>query len=104
MKSNSTMRIVSAAAAAAMLTGCVCNGTERSFREIDRKYANSAWSAAAIYIPIVGPIFIGIPMMLTKSTDYYKALLNMPETEGYEALRYSQRFNFMYHPDELLRY
>ena len=101
MKTKSLSRSLVAATAAVMLAGCVCDGTERSFREIDRKYANSLWSAAAIYTPIIGPIFIGIPMMLIKDTDYYKALLKMPETEGYEVLRHSQRFNFMYHPNNL---
>jgi len=104
MKTKTLTRIPIAAAIAAALTGCVCDGTESSFREIDRKYANSAWSAAAIYTPIIGPLFIGIPMMLIKDNDYSKALLRMPATEGYEVLRHSQRFNFMYHPDELLRY
>ena len=88
-----------AAALMAIMTGCVCDGTEYSFREVDQKYANSAWSAAAIYIPILGPIFIGIPMALTKDADYYKVLLKKPDTEAYEVLRHSQRFNFMYWPN-----
>ena len=87
-----------AAALAAVMSGCVCDGTEYSFREVDQKYADSAWSAAAIYIPIVGPLLIGIPMMLIKDTDYYKVLLKKPDTEAYEVLRHSQRFNFMYWP------
>ena len=90
--------ILSAAMLLVVLSGCVCDGSERSFREIDRKYADSAWSAAAIYTPVVGPILIGIPMMLIKDTDYYKVLLKQPETETYEVLRHSQRFNFMYYP------
>lgn len=92
------LRFLAGAVSAAVLCGCVCDGTERSFREIDRKYADSAWSAVAIYTPIVGPILIGIPMMLIKDADYYKVLLNQPETEAYEVLRHSQRFNFMYYP------
>ena len=88
-----------AAAMAAALSGCVCDGTEYSFREVDQKYANSGWSAAATYIPVVGPIFIGIPMVITKDMDYYKVLLKKPDTEAYEVLRHSQRFNFMYCPN-----
>lgn len=92
------MTAILAAALTAILTGCVCDGTEYSFREVDQKYADSAWSAAATYTPIIGPIFIGIPMMLTKDADYYRVLLKKPDTEAYEVLRYSQRFNFMYWP------
>ena len=98
------LRFLVGAVSAAALTGCVCDGTERSVREIDRKYADSAWSAVAIYTPIVGPILIGIPMMLIKDTDYYKVLLKQPETEAYEVLRHSQRWNFMYYPRSMWRY
>ena len=101
---RSVLRFWAAAALAAALSGCVCDGTERSFREIDRKYADSAWSAVAIYTPIVGPILIGIPMMVIKDADYYKVLLKQPETEAYEVLRHSQRFNFMYWPSSMWRY
>ena len=87
-----------AAAMALAAAGCVCDGSEYSFREIDRKYAESPWSAVAIYTPIVGPILIGIPMSLIKQEDYYKVLLKKPDTEAYELLRHQQRWNFMYYP------
>jgi len=92
------MLLLIATATMVFMSGCVCDGTERSFKEVDQKYATSGWSAAAIGVPIVGPIFIGIPMMLIKDGDYYKVLLNKPDTEAYEVLRHSQRFNFMYCP------
>ena len=92
------LRFLGGAVVAAALSGCVRDGSERSFREIDRKYADSAWSAVAIYTPIVGPILIGIPISLIKSADYYKVLLHQPETVAYEVLRHSQRWNFMYYP------
>ena len=98
------LRVLVGAVSAAVLSGCVCDGTERSFREIDRKYADSAWSAVAIYTPIVGPILIGFPMMLIKDADYYKVLLKQPETEAYEVLRHSQRWNFMYYPRSMWKY
>ena len=96
--------LFAAAIAAVVMTGCVCDGTERSFKEVDQKYATSWWSAAALYTPIIGPIFIGFPMSLIKSGDYYKVLLNKPDTEAYEVLRHSQRFDFMYCPEVVRGY
>ncbi len=98
------MRFLVGAVMAAVLCGCVCDGSERSFREIDRKYADSAWSAVAIYTPIVGPLLIGIPMSIVKQEDYYRVLLKQPETEAYEVLRHSQRWNFMYYPRSMWKY
>lgn len=48
------MMFLAAAVTAAVLAGCVCDGSERSFREIGRKYADSAWSAVAIRPPSWG--------------------------------------------------
>ncbi len=98
------MRFLVGAVSAAVLSGCVCDGTERSFREIDRKYADSAWSAVAIYTPIVGPVLIAPVMMGLKNEAYYKVLLKQPETEAYELLRHSQRWNFMYYPRSMWKY
>jgi len=98
------MMFLAAAVTAAVLAGCVCDGSERSFREIDHKYADSAWSAVAIYTPIIGPILIGIPMSIIKQDDYYRVLLKQPETEAYEVLRHSQRWNFMYYPRSMWKY
>ncbi len=94
---------VLAAATMLLVNGCVCDGTEMSFREIDRKYADSAWTAAATFIPILGPLFIGVPLIIHKNSDYYRVLLRQPESEAFEVLRYQYRSNIMYYPRELWR-
>ncbi|MBQ6352410.1 MAG: hypothetical protein IJJ28_03990 [Lentisphaeria bacterium] len=98
------MALILAAVAAASLTGCVSDGTDYSFQEIDRKYSESAWTAAATYVPIIGPIFIGLPLIAQKDADYYKVLLKKPDTEAYEVLRHQYRYRLMYCPHPSRRY
>ncbi len=86
------------AAIAAALSGCVCDGSERSFREIDRKYADSTWTAVALNVPIIGWCFIMPWLMLEKEAFYQKALLDMPVDDLHESIRWDNRFYLIYSP------
>ncbi len=87
-----------AAVLLASVSGCVCDGTEKDFREVDRKFANSAWTAATV-VPIFG-WFVMPFILIDKDAAYQKVLLNKPVDSTYEAIRWSNRFNYVYSPDE----
>lgn len=82
---------------ACVLAGCVCDGTERSFREIDQKYAESGWTAFT-FVPIVGWFYLPFHIA-QKDADYQRLLLRKPATDPYEAIRWTNRMNYIYAPD-----
>jgi len=94
--------VVMAATLAVLASGCVCSGHETSFLEVDRKYANSGWTAAANYVPIFGQIFIMPALLIEKDLNYMKVLHKKPTSEAYEKLRYDNRFWMLYLPDDML--
>jgi len=82
-------------AVAFSITGCVCDGTETSFRDIDQKYANSKWTAWSNWVPLLTPFLV-----IDKAREYQRVLLKKPESDCYECIRWENRFYLNYLPDE----
>ncbi len=92
--------VLAATLATVTFTGCICDGCETTFKEVDRKYAESGWTAAAFYTPIIGPCFMLPVLMLCKDADYQRVLLDKPATDVYENIRWDNRFNLVCYPGE----
>lgn len=73
-----------------LLSGCVCDGTEKTFREVDRKYAKSTGAVLVAYVPVVG--WIAYPFLAWyKHLDYVAVLHKQPASPEFEVLRWDNR-------------